>query len=641
MAAPDDTGARSTEAGASRVPLDDPAFLRAVLEAIPAVVVRLDSQLRITYVNHMRGGLTPAQVFGRPASEHVAPPDLEAFRQAVEHVLRTGETRSYFARGVHPVPGVPLAHFQCHAALIEEADGRRDVCIVATDVSEHVARAHELQRSEEKLRVAVEATGIGLWTWHVDTDVIECDPRFVELVGFAPATGREFRERVFHPDDRARAVSGTEAARRGQPAFAEHRIVRPDGEVRWLLPRGRVIRDEAGRVVRITGGTLDVTAQRKTEEQLRHAQKLEAIGSLTAGVAHNFNNMLAIMLPAFEVAQRTADADHAPLFEDALHAARRAAELVRQLMTFAGRRGAPTRVSADLGPLIERAVSLCRRTFDGRVSVHTSAASPCSAVICDPAAIEQVVVNLVINAWQAVEAADRPEPWIGVEWREVERTRPDVPLSPPERFACIRVEDNGVGMDDSVRQRLFEPFFTTKGPHQGTGLGLATSYGIVRDHGGFITFDSRPGVGTRAEVFLPCAVEKAAAVAPAGPAPVSASRGAVLVVDDEPPLGRILESMLCTWGHEVRVAIDGPATVAMIDSGFRPDLILLDIRMPGWPAHRTLDEIRQRMPAVPVLFVTGQDVTSDERQRVQDVLYKPFTGEQLKEAVDRWLARPT
>ncbi|MFI5308769.1 MAG: PAS domain S-box protein [Polyangiales bacterium] len=643
MAKRDDSGAGAgagISSSEARVPLEDPSFLRAVLEAIPPFVVRLDPQRRITYINHLRSGLTLEQVIGRPAAEFIAPADLEHYEQAVEHALRTGEARTYVVKGSRSVSASGAAHYQGHAVPIEHGDGRRDVCIVATDISEHLARAEELRESEEKLRVAVEASGIGFWTWDVTTDLTEYDPRLIEMMGCKPDSARDYVGRLVHPDDRQRMAVGVDNISAGRPNFFDHRIIRPDGEIRWLLPCGRVSRDEAGRVVRMTGGMLDVTGTHKMEEHLRNTQKLDAIGSLTAGVAHNFNNMLAVVIPALELALRDAGPRTAQTLEDALHAADRATELVAQLMTFAGKRGTPTRAAHDLAQVLERAVSMCRRTFPRQVIIETAFDTSCGAAVCDPVAIEQVVVNLLINARDAVLEAHRTDPCISVKLLEVETSRPGVPDRDRERFVCIRVEDNGIGMSEAVQQRLFEPFFSTKGPGKGSGLGLATSYGIVREHGGFILLESRPGVSTSAGVFLPRVATAPVSAGHAVPqtTPSARGRGAILVVDDEAAVGRVLELLLSDWGHDVRVAANGPEAVATLDTGWCPDLILLDRSMPGWTAQRTLDEIRKRAPRVPVLFLTGQDVTPEERARVQDVIYKPLTTEELEQAVDSWLA---
>jgi two-component system cell cycle sensor histidine kinase/response regulator CckA len=633
-------GDRPITASDAAVPIEDASFLRAVLEAIPAFVVRIDPDQRVSYINHLRAGVTLDQVIGRPVAEFIAPEDFEAYQRATEQALRTGGPCSYLAKGSRAVTQGGAASYEGHAVAIDNGDGRRAVCVIATDISEHLARAEALQESQEKLRVTVEATGIGLWTWDPSTDRIEWDQRLVEMVGSKPATSREYVERIVHPDDRRGMFDEANNASTGRPSFPEHRIVRPDGEIRWLVPCGRVTKDENGRVVRMTGGLLDVTAQRRTEEHLRNAQKLNAVGSLTAGVAHNFNNMLAVILPALELSMKGAVPDQGELLQDALHAAHRAADLVRQLMTFAGQRRAPSLEPIDLAPILQRAVSMCRRTFERQVRVE-SAIDPHSAkVLCDPTAIEQMVVNLLINSRDAVTEAGRREPRIAVHLSEVTAAHPDLPNGEQERWVRLRVQDNGVGMTDAVKRRLFEPFFTTKEPGKGTGLGLATSYAIARDHGGFIKLDSERGRGTIIDVFLPVSAAVSASVS-REPAPTSSRvpPGRILVVDDEPMIQGLVRALLVDRGHVVLAAADGQRAIAALDGGFVPDVILLDRSLPGWPLNLTLSAIRKRVGQTPVLFFTGEDVTNDERREVQDVLYKPLSTDEFVRSVECWLER--
>lgn len=485
------------------MPLEDASLLRAVLEAIPPFVVRLDPELRIKYINHLRSGVTLDQVIGQPVRGFIAPDDYEAFEKAVNRALLTGEQCSYLAKGSRSVTRSGAAYYECHAVPIDNGDGRRAVCIIATDVSEDRARAAALAESEEKLRVAVEATGIGLSMLDMTTGLVEWNERLVEMIGRKPSTAREYIEHIVHPEDRAKAGEALAIAHDGSPLFLEHRIVRPDGQVRWMLPFGSVTRDEHGRAVRLTGGMLDTTERRKTEEHLRKAQKLDAVGSLTAGIAHNFNNMLAVIIPALERSMKGAPPAQTEMLGDALHAARRTTELVAQLMTFAGYGRSSPVAPRELGPIVNRAVSMCRRTFERETRIEASIDPSVAQVACDAMAIEQVVVNLLINARDAIVEAESEDPCIRVELTEVEARPPEAPNGTHGRYARISITDNGIGMTEAVKQRLFVPFFTTKDIGKGTGLGLATSYGVLRDHGGFMTIDSQRGEGTVATVFLP------------------------------------------------------------------------------------------------------------------------------------------
>jgi PAS domain S-box-containing protein len=501
-------------ASAAGVPLGDAEFLRAVLEAIPAFVVRVDPEQRISYINHLRGGLSLEQVMGRPVREFIAPEDFAAYERALEAAFRTGKPSGYIAKGVNPVNEGGLACYACEVVPIDHGDGRRAVCIVATDVTE-----------------------------------------------------------------------------------------------RYLA-----------------------------EERLRNAQKLDAVGSLTAGIAHNFNNMLAVILPVLEASVGSATPPARELTEDALHAAKRARDLVWQLMTFAGQQRRASS-SQELSTIVDRAVSMCRRTFERQVQIDASIERVGARVVCDPTAIEQMLVNLLINARDAVTDARRDVPRIAVDLSD----GCELPANAPDpgngrRYVRIRVRDNGMGMSDAVKQRVFEPFFTTKLPGKGTGLGLATSYAIARDHGGVIMLESENGAGTTFSVFLPCAAEEGSVSRSTPPPSAEVVRsGRILLVEDEAAVQRVAFALLRARGHDVHTADDGEMAVEILDAGLTPDLVLLDRSLPGWSVATTLQEIRRRIGSTPVLLFTGQAPTAEERISVQGVLTKPLSTDELLHSVERWL----
>jgi two-component system cell cycle sensor histidine kinase/response regulator CckA len=501
-------------ASAAGLPLGDAAFLRAVLEAIPAFVVRVDPEQRISYINHLRGGLTLEQVMGRPVREFIAPDDFEAYERALERAFHTGKPSTYMAKGVHSVTDAGLASYACEVVPIDHGDGRRAACIVATDV----------------------------------------------------------------------------------------------------------------------------TDRRITEERLRNAQKLDTVGSLTAGVAHNFNNMLAVILPVLEASHGSAMSPLKELTEDALHAARRARDLVWQLMTFAGQQRR-TSSPQDPSSIVERAVSMCRRTFERQVHIDAGLVEAGSRIVCDPTSIEQMLVNLLINARDAVTDAERDAPCITVDLSDDCELPDDAPEPQDGRsYVRIRIRDNGMGMTDAVKQRVFEPFFTTKAPGTGTGLGLATSYVIARDHGGFITLESEYGIGTTFSVFLPSALGEGDVSRSSPPPSARTLRlGKILLIEDEAAVRRVAYSLLRARGHEVRTADDGEMAVQILDSGFVPNLVLLDRSLPGWSAATTLLELRKRVGPTPVLLFTGRAPTDEERKEVQGVLTKPLSTDELLHSVERWL----
>jgi PAS domain S-box-containing protein len=610
-------------------------FLQSVLEAVPAFVVLMDEDDRVRYINRVQPGLTLADVIGRCGYDFLSPEYHALHRRAVEDARRLGGSHGFLVRGLGPDGGV--AFYESRAIGVDEADGKRLVYIVALDVTEHVARAEALRESEEKLRLTVEASRIGLWSWDLVTNQVEWNARMFELTGSAEALdGVAYVERCVHPEDRARMREEVHAMLRGVARHPAHRIVREDGEVRWVAAVGSYSRGADGQPARLRGGFIDITEQRQTEERLRQVQKLDALGNLTAGVAHNFNNALAVILPAIEVALR--DPALAPggatqrLLEEASKASRVAAQLVVQLMASAGQRAAAAQKPIDLSNLLESVVSMCRQTFDRRYAIDFNAEPSGPWVVADSAALEQVFLNLILNARDALHASAVPAPRITVAVEHAPGP------SRAQAQARVTVIDNGPGLSELAQRHLFEPFFTTKPTGQGAGLGLWTSRGTVREHGGSLEITSRRGHGTRCEVVLPCAPD-AMPVAQDAASVEPAIIGRILVVDDEPAVRAVMQRALELYGHTVEEAESAIAAAAKLDGGFSCDLVLLDRSMPGWPAGRAVAELRART-AAPILFFTGQDLPAVEAALVEEVLLKPLAPADLQAAIAKWLNRP-
>jgi two-component system cell cycle sensor histidine kinase/response regulator CckA len=367
-------------------------------------------------------------------------------------------------------------------------------------------RMHELELSVEVSSAAIRATGLGLWSWDIARGELVWDDgmRRLHSCSATPTVERYLNE-VVHPADRAEMLSRAQRLLDGGPwDRVPYRIVQPGGLVRWVLASGAVVAAEDGKPRKLAGGLLDITEQRTLEEQLRQAQKMEAIGNLTAGLAHNFNNMLCVIMPTLEFAISWLPNDRKPMLREAAHAARRASELVRQLMTFAGQSPSNQRAHHSSHDVVKAAVDICARAFAEDLQLTAAYEDEPIAVHCNPGQIEQVLVNLLLNARDAVLAAGPTRGHVGVRV-SVRRGQSDRLSAEPERWVRIEVSDDGIGMSEEVRAKAFEPFFTTKGPGRGTGLGLATSYAIVRDHKGRLECASHAGLGTTFTLMLPAA----------------------------------------------------------------------------------------------------------------------------------------
>jgi two-component system cell cycle sensor histidine kinase/response regulator CckA len=608
------------------------AFLQSVLKAVPNFITNVDPDLNIRFLNRYLPEYDPASVVGRSVLDYVDPKDHALVREQIDYARATGEITSFSVDG-EGVKG-QRASYMTWVAAVHEPDGRVGACLSFVDVTEQRARDKAYRESQERLRLALDATGIGLWSWDPQTDEPVWDARLLELHGLSEMPPLDaYFTRIVHPDDRERLRSGMRrAARVGELAQATYRIIRPDGSVRWLFAFGRLQTSTEGRPL-MMGGCTDVTRQHELEEQLKQAQKMEAVGSLTAGIAHNFNNMLAVIIPTLELAEQLVPAQHLTLIQHASHAATRASELVLELMTYAGQSAATRRVNADLKRVVEAAADICRRTFDAHIALRVEYATPPPVLACSPVQIEQVLVNLLLNARDAVLDANVPH---GSVTLRVRRARPsDTPgaVDPDGAVVCIDVIDNGAGMSEEVRARIFEPFFTTKGVGRGTGLGLATSYAIVREHGGAISAESEVGRGSCFTVELP--ITRTEEQAPQA-TPVTTDtplKASVLVVDDDVAVRDTLVHVLSAAGLEVLQAYDGESAVAALAARPSIDVVLLDRSMPGGPGERFVPRLRAVSPHAKLVFLSGQAIHPALAQQVDFVLPKPTTGGALLSAI--------
>ncbi len=615
---------RQQVAAAQRPPdADAAAFLESVLDSVPAFIMRIDADMRILYVNRVLPGLCMENVVGREIWDFIHADSRASARACIENVLRSSEVGTYEAISIGPDGGP--AHYDSFVTPLADPSGRLGVCLVSVDVTHLRTRDVALRRSEEELRVAVEATGIALWHWTLATNEVHWYPRTYEVYGRSVPVGlQDYIEVLVHPDDRELLRANTASSIAGGSFSGPlHRIVREDGAIRWILSRGRTEVDASGNPVRMIGGSLDVTEQHEREAQLRHVQRLDAVGELTAGVAHNFNNMLTVLIGTLELLTLRLAGDDRRLVDGALESALRGSEMVRQLMTFTGQRAQPERRPHDIGPLVQQVVEMCRQTFDGHIALSCEIAAGLPAVRCTANEIEQVLMNLLVNARCAVLDAGRATAQITISVDSVADSS----------GARITVSDNGIGMSEDTRERAFDPFFSTKGVGKGTGLGLTTSYAIVRELDGTMTCESTAGVGTTFVVCLPGTVavpEKS----PVRAASVGTAGRRVLLIDDDAGVRGIVASLLASEGFDVHAVSTGDAGLAHLAGNPSPAVVLLDRSMPDAPGEAFVPGIRAVAPKVPIVMFTGQTVGVSIAALVDRVLVKPVTAAVLVDAIE-------
>lgn len=486
------------------------SLLESVLQAVPAFITKLDPDLNIEFLNRYQPGHTPEDVVGRSVFDYMAPADREVVRRHIGLARTTGEIVSYTLHAAVGPHGAP-ASYLTRVAPVREPDGRVGACLAFVDTTEQHRRENELRETRENLKWALEATGFGLWAWDVATNTMFWDERMLALHGclHAPNPPVSYIDELVHPDDRASArLAFDQTTTTGVFHQEPYRVVCPNGTVRWLFTTGRVLKDEQGNPFKIMGGTLDTTRQRQLEEQVHKGQRMDALAKLTAGVAHNFNNMLAVIVPILELATSMVPESFQPMMNDGSRAASRSVELVRQLMTYAAPSQVSVRTRNEVRSIVEEAAGLSRHAFHASTELSIDLPDLPIFVECDSGQLEQVLVNLLLNARDAISTQGERRGRVVVTARIVEN-----PAQGEGAHVRIDVTDNGSGMPEPVRARMFEPFFTTKAVGKGTGLGLATSYAIVRDHGGVLSCESTFGIGSCFTVSLPVIADQHVAAA--------------------------------------------------------------------------------------------------------------------------------
>lgn len=503
--------------------------------------------------------------------------------------------------------------------------------------------AESARSAEMQLDEAQRLGRVGSWTWDGEHHLIVGSAEFFHILGLAPATVMQRLDlfaQLVHPDDRPACRSELEriAARRSSFATHELRITRPDGTVRVVMLRAEFVYRTNGLPLAAWGTLQDVTERRELEEQLRLAQRMEALGQLAGGVAHDFNNLLTVIKMESDFLEEGLPAEDHLREEigEIRRAAERGAGLTRRLLAFSRKQVLHPRL-VDLNNLVGEITQMLRRLIGEDIKLATNLAVNLPAILADPGQLEQVLVNLAVNARDAMPDGGV----LVVSTRAMTATAGDA-LIPAGNYVVLTVSDTGHGMDESVRQRIFEPFFTTKPAGFGTGLGLSTVLGIVEQSGGHLAVASEKGRGTRFTIHLPVATDRLPAHHQAQPrvpnAQPNTGHATVLLVEDEAPLRAACRRLLEREGFTVIAAADGYDAVSLADSfGDAIDLLVTDMVLPGLSGREIVDRLASKRPNIAVLYMSGY--TDDEILRrglldeAVNLLEKPFTGTQLLDAV--------
>jgi PAS domain S-box-containing protein len=624
------------------------ALYHSLVENLPQNVFRKDRAGRFTFVNQRFAAL-----LGRPAEEILGktdfdffPRDLaEKYRRDDQHVLETGTILQIVEE--HEPPGGPQLFVEVMKTPVHDAQG----AVIGTqgifwDITGRVQTEQALRRNEERYRRFFEEDLSGAFIATPAGKLLACNPAFTRIFGFA-----SIAEAMSQPLASLYANAGAYEAfmdllrREQRLELYEAELRRRDGRPIHAIANVVGLFDDRGGLVEIKGYLFDNTERKRLEEQFRQSQKMEAVGRLAGGVAHDFNNLLTVITGYSEILLgRLAKEDSSqPMVVEIQRAAERAAGLTRQLLAFS-RKQILAPVDLDLNVVVADMEEMIRRLIGEDIALVTLREPLLGRVTADRGQIEQVLMNLAVNARDAMPRGGE----LTIETRNVvlecgqTSTNGDLPAGP---YILVAVRDTGCGMDEEMRLRLFEPFFTTKEIGKGTGLGLATAYGIITQSRGHIDVESAPGRGTTFMIYLP----RTAAPLALPPAEVSVNgiphgTETVLLVEDEDAVRHLSRQLLEMVGYQVLEARNGLEALSVCEqNGGTIHLMVTDVVMPHMSGRQLADRLAPRYPDLRVLYLSGY---TDEAishhgvlDREVDFLSKPFSldalARKVREVLDR------
>jgi PAS domain S-box-containing protein len=527
--------------------------------------------------------------------------------------------------------------------------GDREVALleeVAMDVSfglDNLEREAQRQRAEAAVResalqleTAVRAGNVWLWNLDLHTNTVFFSSEWKHHLGYEDhEISDDFTEwqNLVHPDDLESSIQNVRAfIEKPWPDYhVEFRLRHKDGSYRWILAQASLINDDQGKPVRMLGSNVDITEQRKLEDQLRQAQKMEAVGQLAGGISHDFNNILSAIVGYGHVClMKMAGGDPLrPNIEQILEAADRAAYLTKDLLLFS-RHQVSDRKAVDLNEIVRTMEKFLKRVIREDIAYEMTLHKGTTPVLADVHQLEQVLMNLATNARDAMPQGGTftiatEQIMIGYEFITVHG------YGNPGMYALLTVADTGTGMDEQTRRRIFEPFFTTKELGKGTGLGMAVVYGIIKQHGGYINVYSEPGRGATFRIYLPLIAsgiieEKKTKVVE------TPQRGTetILLAEDDKSLRNITKSLLEDFGYTVIAAADGEeAMKKYTENEGKIQLLLFDLIMPKKTGKEAYDEIKNITPHIKVIFSSGYAPDIIRQKGIlhdnMPIVYKPIS----------------
>jgi PAS domain S-box-containing protein len=615
----------------------------ALLDIAREAIMVKDLDGRILYWNkgaERTFGWSTAETLGRKAEDFLYDDAVE-FHKARTTLLAAGDWKGEQVR--HTKDGHNIV-VESGWTLVRDEEGRpKSILAIHTDITERKRAVETLRAAEERMRFALDTANIGIWDMDCATGAVKWSETLEAQYGLQPGVfGGTFQAFVelIHPDDREGVLGTVGAAMKSGADFVfPSRALWGDGSVQWLTGAGRFFIGDDGNPVRGVGISQNITEHRTLERRYQQAQKMEAIGQLASGVAHDFNNLLTVIQGfAGFVAEDTAlDQRHAKDLAEIIKAAERAATLTKQLLAFSRQQVLKT-APLDVNVLLTDMAGMLGRLIGEHIEISLALAPGLSLALADRGQLEQVVMNLVVNARDAMPGGGL----VTIETTDVELENSSFLREAVMQghYVMLSVTDTGSGMTEETKRHLFEPFFTTKESGKGTGLGLSTTYGIVKQSDGYIWVYSELGHGTTFKVYLPRAIGEAAVatVSTEVTAPIKRTSETVLLVEDEAGVRELSKRILENAGYRVLEAANGDdAERVFAQHADSIDLLVTDVVMPGCGGPELLTRLQYRSPAVRVLYMSGYTEQSAAHKagidRGTPFVQKPFTAAEFARKV--------
>ena len=624
--------------------------LGAHIDNSPLGIVEFDPELRIirwSAAAERLFGWTAEEILGRAIGEMrwVHAEDVESVRRESAGLMSGGRTRSMNTNRNYTKDG-RVVHCEWYSSAIHDHEGRlMSVLSLVLDVTQRKQAEEALRESAYWLRESQRASRIGTYVLDMRAGLWTSSETLDEIFGIEADYVRDIAgwQQLVHPDERIEMERYflEDVAGRGQPFDREYRIVRKsDGEVRWVLGRGALVRDDTGTLIVMAGTIQDVTDRRQMEEDLRQALKMESIGRLAGGLAHDFNNLLTVingystLLAGSGLLHRSLKAS----VDEIRRAGERASALTQQMLAFSRRQLLQPKV-LDLNGVVRETERMLVRLIGEDIRLETRLEKRLWPVKADEGQLGQVLLNLAANARDAMPDGGV----LTIETRNVVVAESDGPEAEGRKArpaVMLAVTDTGTGMDEVTRRHLFEPFYTTKPAGGGTGLGLSSVYGVVRQSGGWIEVESLQGEGTRFAVYLPQAEQEAEEEsAPAAARRMEEGGGEmVLVVEDQESVRNLAARVLERLGYRVLQAENGEEALRMAGAGGEKiSLLITDMVMPGMAGPALAKRLRAVRPALPVIYMSGYSDDMVAGRGLLEVpglfLQKPFLLDEFAEKV--------